>query len=41
MSDIVQHHRAPVRYAVRWGRLTELVALASSVALWIAYLVRG
>ena len=41
MSEIVQNHRAPVRYAVCWRRLTELVAMASSIALWVAYLVRG
>jgi len=42
MSESIHHyHRAQVRYAIRWRKLPEFLALAASTAFWIAYLVRG
>lgn len=33
--------RTRVRYMVRWGRLTEMIALSASAAAVIGYLIWG
>jgi hypothetical protein len=41
VSDIARARPEPVRYAVRWRKLPELLALTASAAIWAAFLLRA